>query len=81
MAKDGEKLKLLDGQEVSLDKANTLVIADASQPLAMGGIMVVSHPASPSRLRIFLLEAAFLPLGPLPTVRAITVCTPILAPF
>jgi phenylalanyl-tRNA synthetase beta chain len=58
MAKDGEKLKLLDGQEVSL-KANTLVIADASQPLAMGGIMGGEPSSVTEQTQDILLEAAF----------------------
>ena len=38
MAQEGDSLVLLDGQEVTLDPA-TLVIADASGPVAMAGVM------------------------------------------
>ena len=37
MAEEGEKLTLLDGQEVELN-TDTLVIADHSKPLAMAGV-------------------------------------------
>ncbi len=38
MATAGEKLTMLDGEEQEL-REDTLVIADASKPLAMAGIM------------------------------------------
>jgi len=58
MAKRGEKLKLLDEQEVEL-ATNTLVIADDSGPIGMAGVMggwstMVSNDTSD-----VLLEAAF----------------------
>jgi phenylalanyl-tRNA synthetase beta chain len=38
MAEEGEKLVLLDGQEVTL-RSDTLVIADHSRALAIAGVM------------------------------------------
>lgn len=59
MAEDGEKLTLLDGQEISLN-ANTLVIADHHKPLAIGGIMGGEHSGvSAETTQDILLEAAF----------------------
>ncbi len=58
MAKEGEKLTLLDGNEARLD-ADTLVIADHQQALAMGGIFGGEHSGVNSETRNVLLECAF----------------------
>lgn len=58
MAEEGEKLTLLDGQEVNL-QANTLVIADHKQALALGGIMGGEHSGVTQNTQDLLLEAAF----------------------
>jgi phenylalanyl-tRNA synthetase beta chain len=66
-AKQGEKLVLLDGNEVSLNE-NTLVIADEEKPLAMAGIFgglhsgVSTDKTAPSK-DIFLESAYFSPLA------------------
>ncbi|BCQ60886.1 hypothetical protein PBOI14_26360 [Pseudomonas sp. Boi14] len=46
MAEEGEKLVLLDGQEVTL-RSDTLVIADHTRALAIAGVMGGSTVASP----------------------------------
>ncbi|MBV4413403.1 phenylalanine--tRNA ligase subunit beta [Enterobacteriaceae bacterium YMB-R22] len=58
MAKEGEKLTLLDGSEAQLN-ADTLVIADNSKALAMGGIFGGEHSGVNSETRNVLLECAF----------------------
>jgi phenylalanyl-tRNA synthetase beta chain len=58
MASQGEKLTLIGGQEVELS-ADTLVIADAERPLAMGGIMGGEDSAVSEATRDILLESAF----------------------
>jgi phenylalanyl-tRNA synthetase beta chain len=58
MAGEGEKLVLLDGQEVSL-RADTLVIADHSRPLAIAGIMGGEHSGVSAGTRDLFLESAF----------------------
>lgn len=58
MAKEGEKLTLLDGNEARLD-TDTLVIADHQQALAMGGIFGGEHSGVNSETRNVLLECAF----------------------
>ncbi len=58
MARVGEKLTLLDGQEVNL-KPDTLVIADAERPLAMAGIMGGEDSGVSDATRDILLESAF----------------------
>lgn len=58
MAEEGEKLTLLDEQEVTL-KANTVVIADHSKALALGGIMGGEHSGVTEDTKDLLLEAAF----------------------
>lgn len=58
MAEEGEKLTLLDEQEVTL-KANTVVIADHSKALALGGIMGGEHSGVTEDTQDLLLEAAF----------------------
>ncbi|WP_110599552.1 phenylalanine--tRNA ligase subunit beta [Salinicola lusitanus] len=54
----GERLTLLDGQEVALDDS-TLVIADRSGPLAIAGVMGGESTGVTSRTRHLFLEAAF----------------------
>ena len=58
MAEQGEKLTLLDGQEVELND-NTLVIADHAKPLAMAGIMGGEFSGVTGETQDLLLEAAF----------------------
>lgn len=58
MAKDGEKLTLLDGQEVSV-AANTLVIADQKKALALAGVMGGEHSGVSESTQDIQLEAAF----------------------
>jgi len=58
MAEENEKLTLLDGQEVTL-QTNTLVIADHSKALAMGGIMGGEGSGVTEETQDLLLEAAF----------------------
>ncbi len=58
MAEEGEKLTLLDGQEVELN-TDTLVIADHSKPLAMAGVMGGEHSGVNGDTQDLLLEAAF----------------------
>ena len=58
MAEEGEKLTLLDGQEVALN-SDTVVIADHAKPLAMGGIMGGEHSGVSENTQDLLLEAAF----------------------
>ena len=57
-AEQGEKLVLLDGQEVELN-ADTLVIADAKGPVAMAGIMGGEPSSVTDETRDILLESAF----------------------
>jgi phenylalanyl-tRNA synthetase beta chain len=57
-AQEGEKLVLLDGQEVSL-RADTLVIADHQRPLAIAGVMGGEHSGVSSTTRDLFLESAF----------------------
>ncbi len=58
MAEEGEKLVLLDGQEVSL-RADTLVIADHNRALAIAGVMGGEHSGVSSKTRDLFLESAF----------------------
>lgn len=58
MAEEGEKLVLLDGQEVSL-RADTLVIADHQRALAIAGVMGGEHSGVNSGTRDLFLESAF----------------------
>lgn len=58
MAEEGEKLTLLDENEVSL-KANTLVIADSTKALAMAGIFGGLHSGVTSSTTDIFLESAF----------------------
>ena len=60
-ARSGETLALLDGRTVELDE-RTLVIADASGPVAMAGIMGGEATAVGTETRdVFLESACFLP--------------------
>ncbi|MEH6389986.1 phenylalanine--tRNA ligase subunit beta [Pseudomonas profundi] len=58
MAEEGEKLVLLDGQEIAL-RADTLVIADHERPLAMAGIMGGEHSGVSEKTTDLFLESAF----------------------
>jgi phenylalanyl-tRNA synthetase beta chain len=58
MAEEGEKLVLLDGQEVSL-RADTLVIADHQRALAIAGVMGGEHSGVSVTTRDIFLESAF----------------------
>lgn len=58
MAEEGEKLVLLDGQEVSL-RADTLVIADHNRALAIAGVMGGEHSGVSDKTRDLFLESAF----------------------
>lgn len=57
-AKPGEKLVLLDGQEVELTQ-ETLVIADHEKPIAIAGVMGGEHSGVAENTRDLVLEAAF----------------------
>ena len=58
MAEEGEKLVLLDGQEVSL-RADTLVIADHQRALAIAGVMGGEHSGVSAKTCDLFLESAF----------------------
>lgn len=58
MAEEGEKLVLLDGQEVTL-RADTLVIADHERALAIAGVMGGEHSGVSAKTRDLFLESAF----------------------
>ena len=59
MAEDGEKLVLLDGQEVAL-RSDTLVIADHTRALAIAGVMGGEHSGvNTEKTRDLFLESAF----------------------
>ncbi|GAA5525339.1 phenylalanine--tRNA ligase beta subunit [Microbulbifer aestuariivivens] len=58
LAAPGEKLTLLDGQEVEL-KDGTLLIADEKKPLAIAGIMGGEESAVSVNTRDIFLESAF----------------------
>ena len=63
LAKQDEKILLLDGQEIKLN-ADTLVIADQNGSLAMAGVMGGKPSAvSPETKNIFLESAFFNPLA------------------
>ncbi|TCS41459.1 phenylalanine--tRNA ligase subunit beta [Reinekea marinisedimentorum] len=57
-AEKGEKLTLLDGQEVELDSSE-LLITDASGPLALAGIMGGENTGVSSETKRVFLECAF----------------------
>ena len=58
LAKDAERLTLLDGQEVTL-RPETLVIADERGPLAMAGIMGGENSGVNENTQAIFLESAF----------------------
>ncbi|MET3455744.1 phenylalanine--tRNA ligase subunit beta [Pseudomonas kilonensis] len=58
MAEEGEKLVLLDGQEVTL-RSDTLVIADHARALAIAGVMGGEHSGVSATTRDVFLESAF----------------------
>ena len=58
MAEEGEKLTLLDGNEVTL-RADTLVVADHSRALAMAGIFGGEYSGVTAETKDVLLECAF----------------------
>ncbi|WP_313025701.1 phenylalanine--tRNA ligase subunit beta [Pseudomonas lopnurensis] len=58
MAEEGEKLVLLDGQEISL-RADTLLIADHQRALAIAGVMGGEHSGVSATTRDIFLESAF----------------------
>ncbi len=58
MAEQGEKLILLDGQEIEL-KPESLVIADHTGPVALAGIMGGEPSSVTSATRDIFLESAF----------------------
>ena len=58
MAQPADTLVLLDGQEVELD-ADTLVIADASGPVAMAGVMGGKNSGVQADSKNIFLECAF----------------------
>ena len=58
LAEQGEKLQLLDGQEIELT-AGSLVIADHKKPVALAGIMGGAATAVNANTKDILLESAF----------------------
>lgn len=59
MAEEGEKIVLLDGQEVSL-RSDTLIIADHTRALAIAGVMGGEHSGvNTAKTRDVFLESAF----------------------
>ena len=63
LAREAERLTLLDGQEVAL-RPETLVIADERGPLAMAGIMGGGNSGVNEKTHTIFLESAFFaPLG------------------
>jgi phenylalanyl-tRNA synthetase beta chain len=63
LSTSGEKLELLDGQEVELQQG-TLLIADEQKPLAMAGIMGGAESAvTASTQNLFLESALFNPVS------------------
>lgn len=58
MAKNGERLKLLDGSSVKLNKEN-LLIADHKKGIALAGIMGGANSAISSKTKSIYLEAAY----------------------
>ena len=58
LAAPGERLRLLDGEEIEL-REDSLVIADASRPLALAGIMGGEGSGVSAETRNILFESAF----------------------
>jgi phenylalanyl-tRNA synthetase beta chain len=58
MARPGETLTLLSGESLQL-RDDTLVIADATKPLALAGIMGGEHSGVSQQTRDILFESAF----------------------
>ncbi|WP_462402339.1 phenylalanine--tRNA ligase subunit beta [Pseudomonas sp. Marseille-QA0332] len=58
LAEEGEKLVLLDGQEITL-RPDTLVIADHVRALAIAGVMGGEHSGVSAKTRDLFLESAF----------------------
>ncbi len=58
LAREGERLVLLDGQEITLAD-DTLVIADERGPLAIAGVMGGEHSGVNGETRDIFLESAF----------------------
>ena len=58
MARAGEQLALLNGEEIEL-RDDTLVIADSTKPVALAGIMGGSETGVEAHTRDILLESAF----------------------
>ncbi|MGP8291945.1 phenylalanine--tRNA ligase subunit beta [Vreelandella zhanjiangensis] len=58
MAKEGERLTLLDGQEVAL-RPETLMISDDTGPLAMAGVMGGENSGVNENTQTIFLESAF----------------------
>lgn len=58
LARDGESITLLDGKAVAL-MPDTLLIADASKPLAMAGVMGGQGSGVSTTTRHLMLESAF----------------------
>jgi phenylalanyl-tRNA synthetase beta chain len=58
MAEKGEKLALLNGQEINFD-TGTLIIADQSTPLALAGVMGGTASAVGDATKDIFLECAF----------------------
>ncbi|GGX79609.1 phenylalanine--tRNA ligase beta subunit [Litchfieldella qijiaojingensis] len=58
LAREGERLVLLDGQEIAL-RDDTLVIADHRGPLAIAGVMGGEHSGVNLETRDIFLESAF----------------------
>lgn len=57
-AKNNEKIKLLNEQEINLD-SKTLLIADANQPLAIAGVMGGISSSVDENTQAIFLESAF----------------------
>lgn len=58
MAGAGEKLVLLDGQEVALNE-QTLIIADHEKPVAIAGVMGGEHSGVSEKTNDLVLESAY----------------------
>lgn len=77
MAKEGETLTLLDGNEAKLN-ADTLVIADQQSALAMGGIFGGEHSGVNEATQNVLLECAYFNPLSITGAHVATACTPML---